>query len=82
MLWLLLASLVVLFVVGVNEWWYWQNYRRLPTYDQYRARHPAACPDGQCRCVHCGSRRLRLHSLRPDMRRHLCGNCGALLYRS
>jgi uncharacterized protein (DUF983 family) len=37
---------------------------------------------GRCHCRKCGAGRIYVHSLDATMRRHVCTNCGEVLYRS
>lgn len=77
-------GLVTAFVVmlGLNLRAYWRIYGGLPTFDQYRARHPKLVKFGRCHCRCCGSGRIYVHSLTAQHRRHICGTCGTVLYRS
>jgi len=69
-------------IVGLNMWSAWQAYGRLPTFDLYRRRHPELFGHGRCQCRCCGGDRIYVHSLDALRRRHVCANCGVLLYRS
>lgn len=83
MIWVgILALAFVAVVLGFHFRWRWKTYFRLPTYDRYRELYPGCCRSGLCRCNKCGSGRITINSLMPDERRHVCRNCGTVLYRS
>ena len=77
-----LAVGLFVFIIRLNSRVLWHVYGRLPTFDQYRSRHPNLVRHGRCRCRSCGGDRIHVHSLDAFMRRHVCTNCGELLYRS
>ena len=72
----------VALIVGLNFRAYWMAYGRLPNFEQYRTRHPERVRHGRCQCRNCGGDRIHLHSLDAFRRRHVCTNCGEVLYRS
>lgn len=74
--------LVICLVVGGNAWRYWSAYGRLPWFEEYCQRHREAVRRGRCHCHHCGASRIYVHSLTPWWRRHICAQCGEVLYRS
>jgi hypothetical protein len=78
----LLALAAVATAFGLHFWWRWKTYFRLPTYDRYCELNPQRCRAGLCHCSKCGSGRISINSLMPDERRHICRNCGTVLYRS
>jgi hypothetical protein len=73
---------VFVLILGVNLWNYWRVYGSVPTYEKYRTSHPGLLKFGRCHCRCCGSGRIYVHSLTPLHRRHICANCGTVLYRS
>ena len=73
---------VLALIIGMNALGFWNTYLRLPTFDEYRRRHPDLVRDGRLRCNRCGSGRVFLYHLNEHHRRHLCTTCGAALYRS
>lgn len=75
---------VALFVIfgGGTLLAYWLAYASLPTFDEYRRRHPDLVKNGRCRCHSCGGDRVFLHTLDAFHRRHVCATCGTVLYRS
>lgn len=69
-------------IIGLNLRAYWQAYGRLPSYEEYRSSHPGLFQHGRCHCRSCGGGRIYVHSLDARRRRHVCVNCGEVLYRS
>ena len=79
---LLFFGAVIALIMGINLRAYWQAYGRLPRFDEYRRRHPDLFRHGRCQCRRCGAGRIYVHSLDASRRRHVCTNCGEVLYRS
>lgn len=69
-------------VMGLGALGFWNMYWRLPTFDEYRRRHPGLVKNGRLRCNRCAGGRVFLYHLTEHHRRHLCATCGAVLYRS
>lgn len=78
LLWVVFFALIV----GLNLRSNWNLYGSLPTFDEYRSRHPDSVRRGRLHCSHCGSGRIYVHSLDAVRRRHICVACGTVLYRS
>ena len=76
------AVLVGVVLVAAIGWRAWDAYFRLPTFQQYKQRHPQLVGPSRCKCRHCGGRRIFLQCLDLDIRRHICMTCGEPLYRS
>ena len=69
-------------ILGLNLWAYWRAYGRPPRFKEYRRRHPELVRHGRCQCRSCGGDRIHVYSLDAFRRRHVCTNCGEVLYRS
>lgn len=72
----------VALILCAAVWEYWATYGSLPTFNEYRRRHPSLFKAGRCHCVACGSGRVYVHALDALRRRHICATCGTVLYRS
>ena len=75
---LVLVGLLVVLQVRQN----WFLYGRLPWFEDYCRLHPESIQHGRCHCHVCGSGRIYIYSLSPWRRRHICVQCGEVLYRS
>ena len=73
---------LIALVVCALSWQNWCAYGRLPTFGEFRRRHPEAFKGGRFRCIHCDGGRVFIHSLDLHRRRHICVSCGKCLYRS
>ena len=73
-------------LIGADSYYqYRSRYRRHPTFEEYRSRHPGLVTRGRVECHSCGGSLLHVRGLRNavDTRKtHYCTTCGKPLYRS
>lgn len=77
--------LVIIIIITLNTYYYWNRYRRHPTFDEYKEVRPNSIKKGRITCHSCGGTHIQFRGLRSatDRRKtHICVTCGTPLYRS